>query len=453
MRQLTLFISDLIILYVALYATLVIRYGSRFGEQVQTHFVPFTVIFGLWVLVFYIVNLYELGIAKNNLAFYTRLLYVLIITAVLGLAFFYLVPGFRITPRANYFIFILITTVLLTAWRTLFNKLLHSFGTRNNTLILGTSDQARELYDFLLDNPQLGYRAIGMLDINDKRATKILERLIRQKKIKALILAPEAYNISDIMVILYRLVSLKIHFHGLANFYEQVTGKVPLRIIDPGWFLDNLSEGEKRGYEWTTRFIDVLGAVTLGIISLALYPPVIAGIKITKGPIFIRQRRMGKGGETFTLYKFRSMIANAPDGSAEGKTGAVWTQKKDDPRVTRFGGFIRKTRLDELPQLWNIFKGEMSFVGPRAERLEFHEKLKKAIPFYEERYLIKPGLVGWSQLKFGYGASVEDAEEKLKYDLYYIKNRSLLLDLGIVIKTISILARGTGSSADSGQKV
>ena len=188
---------------------------------------------------------------------------------------------------------------------------------------------------------------------------------------------------------------------------------VLLGSINQIWFLENLGEARKKTFEIAKRVGDLILAAIFGVVSLIFYPFIILLIKVSSsGPILYRQERVGQAGKTFEIIKFRTMIKNA-----EQKTGAVWAID-NDPRVTAVGRFLRKTRLDEIPQLWNILRGEMSFVGPRAERPEFHELLQKNVPFYEERYLIKPGLTGWAQINFRYGSSVEDAEEKLKYDLY-----------------------------------
>ena len=231
----------------------------------------------------------------------------------------------------------------------------------------------------------------------------------------------------------------KISFFNLDSFYDPDTGKVPLGAINQIWFLENLSEGKKRGYEIIKRMFDTVFAVIIGIISLIPYPFIALVIKLSSpGPVFYKQKRLGQSGKIFEIIKFRTMHKDA-----EKETGAVWTTD-NDPRVTRAGRFLRKTRLDEIPQIWNILKGEMSFVGPRAERPEFHDLLQTNVPFYEERYLIKPGLSGWAQINFHYSSSIKDAAEKLKYDLYYIKNRSLLLDLGILLKTIRITLQQAG---------
>lgn len=426
--------GDLVIFYGALVLTLVIRYGtSQFQEQLRVHFLPFTAIFIIWLLVFYITNLYELSVVKNTLQFFSSYFSIVAVNVGLAIAFFYLLP-FAIAPRRNLFIFVAVAIILDVAWRTLYNRLLVRSGYHNNTLIVGLSDQAQELYDFLLTNPQLGYNALGIIDIENEAAARTLEKLIVEKNIKTLVIAREVYALPHIVDVLYRLVPLKLKFFNLPKFSERVTGKIPLSAIDQSWFLDNLSEGSKRAYELAKRLFDVAGAITIGVIC----SPVMLGIALSiKHQILYRQIRKGKAGQLFTLIKFRTMVPQAET------DGAVWA-KTNDPRVTRIGRFLRRTRLDELPQLWNVLKGDLSLVGPRPERPEFHEELISKIPFYNERYLIKPGAMGWAQLKYRYGASVADAAEKLQYDLYYIKNRSILLDASIILRTINIILHQMG---------
>jgi exopolysaccharide biosynthesis polyprenyl glycosylphosphotransferase len=439
MRRFLLFLGDIAIFYLALLLTLFLRYGPNWGREIDVHLVPFSLVLAIWVLIFYIANLYELGFSKNNLEFFSSLLYSLAVNSAISIAFFYLIPFLGITPKTNLFIFVILVIILESSWRYGFNKLITKSGYKNNTLIIGANPQSQDLYDFLLANPQLGYRALGIIDVEDGRALGILESLIKQKNVGTLILSPSVYKIPQIIDVFYRLLGFKINFCNLSGFYERTTGKVPLGAIDQTWFLENLSEGSKRGYETGKRIFDFASSFILGIISLVFYPFIILAIKLdTAGPVFYRQSRRGRAGKVFTMIKFRTMVKYA-----ESSRGAVWTLEKD-PRVTRVGKFLRATRLDELPQLWNILRGEMSFVGPRAERPEFHNELEEKVPFYNERYLIKPGLTGWAQIKFRYGASVQDAAEKLQYDLYYIKNRSFLLDLGIILKTITIVLRKEG---------
>ncbi len=433
-----LLLGDVAILYAALFLTLILRYGSRFSENLHVHLLPFTVIFLIWILVFYIGNLYELANIKNNLMFFSSLFYTMLVNIALAIAFFYLIPIIEIAPRRNLFIFVLIALALEAAWRWVYNKALVKTGYRNNTLIVGLSDLSQGLYDYLLANPQLGYNALGIIDVQNEAAAATLEKIIGEQEVKTLVIAREVYDIPRIIEVLYRLVPLQLRFYSLSNFSERVTGKIPLSAIDQSWFLDNLSEGSKRGYEMAKRLFDIVGAIILGIIAIPVSLIIAIAIKIyAPGPLLYRQIRKGRAEKSLTIIKFRTMVTEAES------QGAQWAEK-NDPRVTRIGGFLRKTRLDEIPQLWNILKGDLSLVGPRPERPEFHVQLNRDIPFYNERYLIKPGLMGWAQLKYQYGASVQDTIEKLQYDLYYVKNRSLLFDLSIVIRTINIILKQAG---------
>ena len=445
MKRFGLFLGDLISLYLALLVTLFIRYGSDFSVQLYFHLPAFSIIFIIWLIVFYINNLYDLSSAKNDIHFFSGLFYSLLVNASISLLFFYFIPFFGITPKTNLFIFVGINLLLACVWRFYFNKLIAQSSFKNNTLIIGDGEQSRELYDFLLANPQLGYHGVGIIDIEDRNAQGILQNLINQKHIKTLILTHSVYKIPHIIDVFYRLLGFEINFFNLSNFYERITGRVPLGAIDQIWFLENLSQGSQRGYEIGKRIGDIILSIIGIIISLPFYPFIILAIKLnSKGPIFIRQHRVGKSGQQFYLIKFRTMIANSPDGSAEGASGPVWASE-DDKRTTGVGKFIRRMRIDEWPQFWNMLRGEISFVGPRPERPEFHEKLQKEIPFYEERYLVKPGLTGWAQIKhkldFRGGKTIKDTYEQLQHDLYYVKNRSLLLDFGIILRTISILLK------------
>jgi exopolysaccharide biosynthesis polyprenyl glycosylphosphotransferase len=329
---------------------------------------------------------------------------------------------------------------MIYAWRRLFLNRIISSKSLNHALVIGQSPLAESLKYEIETRPQLGYKLliIDSLPIN-------LKDYCLEKKINILIVSQEARNNVEFSKKIFDCLSLGIDVYNLNGFYEQITNKIPVEYIDYSWFLENLSENSKTITDGATRIFDIVLSLVGLAISLPFWPFIILGIKInSKGPIFIRQKRVGKNGEIFPFKKFRSMIANAPDGSAEGASGPVWASV-DDNRVTKFGRIIRKTRIDELPQLLNILKGEMSFVGPRPERPEFTEILTKEIPFYEGRFLVKPGLTGWAQLKGpSYGGSKEESLEKLKYDLYYIKHRSFTLDLSIILKTLRLVVGGKG---------
>ena len=442
MRRILLFWGDIGLLYLSLLLTLLLRYGhgAVFAHNWQIHWLPFTLIFALWTLVFYISNLYEISYAQNSLAFYGTFLYSTLVNILLSVVLFYFVALFKITPRVNLFIFLAIELGLAVGWRYFFNRAVVRSNQGNNTLILGATPQAQELYDWLLTHPQLGYNALGIVDIQHGQATEILEDLIRRQQVRVVVLDPATYAAAKIIDILYSLLGLKLVFYNLADFYERVSGKVPVGAIDQAWFLENLSEGGQRAYELAKRFFDILLSLTVGILTLPFQLLIALAIKLdSPGPVIYRQQRIGRTGQVFTLVKYRTMFTDA-----EAKTGPVWASENDE-RTTRVGRFIRRTRLDELPQIWNVLRGEMSFIGPRPERPEFHSKLKANIPFYQQRYLVRPGLTGWTQIKyrldFKGGLTIADTLEKLQYDLFYIKNRSLLLDLGILLKTLNIVAR------------
>src|SRR3990167_3537245 len=382
MKKFLLFFSDAAILYTSLILMLLLRYGVNFSYQYKLHVLPFTLIFIFWLLVFYIANLYEPKLLRNNVHFYSALLQVIIINAVISVLFFYVIPLYGITPKTNLLIFVAVFTGLEFLSRSVSNNILQK-GFKKSILIVGTNNQSLELDLFIKENPQLGYEIKSVIDIASDKL-KHIDMVIKEEKIDTIVLSPEAYQVPEIIDIFYKSLEQKVGFVNLASFYERLTGMVPLGAINQIWFLENLNEGNKIAYEIVKRGNDLVFAIVLGLISLLFYPLIILLIKITsKGPVFYKQNRVGQTGKIFKIIKFRTMNKDA-----EKETGAVWASN-NDPRITNVGRFMRKTRIDELPQLWNILKGEMAFVGPRAERPEFHDRLKNQIPFYEERYLIK----------------------------------------------------------------
>ncbi len=442
LKKITLLFGDVIILYLSLWLMLFIRYGGSFDMgRWQQHFWPFTIVYSFWLIIFYIIGLYDLTLARNNIDFYSTLLKTLGINAGLAIAFFYFIPYFGITPKTNLFLSLVIVAFLLSFWRQTYNHLLKTEALINNVLIIGKSDknkETRQIIKLVKRNPQLGYRVIKTIKPSEIKTAFDLLEMATQRNIKTIITAIDPHYDSKLVQSLYQCLPLKIHFSDLPSFYEKTLGKVPISSIGEIWFLENLTESQKNFYEAAKRIIDMLGALVLGLVSLPFYPFFALAIKIdSPGPIFYKQRRISQDGQIFKVVKFRSMVEEAE------KDGAQWADQQDH-RITKVGSFIRKTRLDELPQLWNILIGQMSFIGPRPERIEFVQQLEKEIPYYQIRHIVKPGLTGWAQVNFRYGASIEDSIEKLQYELYYIKHRSPILDLSILLKTITIVLRGGG---------
>ena len=318
-------------------------------------------------------------------------------------------------------------------------------------MIVGSGPTAVEIAREALERRDAGYRILGFVDsdpallgkslINPRVVglTNDLEEIVRRQNVDRIVVAMGERRGQFPSDQLLRLsLSGNVSIEEGASFYERLTGRVHLDMMRPSWLIFS-SRGRQARLNAIIRsafhrLIGLLGA----ILSLPIAILTVILIKLdSRGPVLYRQERVGRNGRPFTLMKFRSMRVDAE------KDGPVWARNADD-RVTRVGRIIRKIRVDEIPQFWNILKGEMSFVGPRPERPHFVAQLAEEIPFYEQRHLIAPGLTGWAQIKYPYGASIEDARQKLQYDLYYIKNQSLLLDAAIMFETVKTILFGRG---------
>lgn len=428
----TLIAGDFCVLYLSLFVTLFVRYDKAFDQFVwQQHFVPFTILYLVWFVIFYVFGLYNLTIAKNNLDFYVALLKAVVVAAVTGVFYFYLAPFFDIAPKTNLFINILLVLLFIGLWRQLYNFLIKYPLLKHNILIIGNNLNAVELKRALDENPQLGVQVVAIIDPD----VEALRELSKTTTINTLLVATDLQRHPEFAKLLVHNLT-QFSFSDFASFYEHTLGKAPIYQIDEMWLLTHFREQDLRYYELGKRAFDLALALLLGLVTLAILPMVALAIKLNNpGPIFYQQWRMGRNSKLFTLYKFRSMVHDAEKGEAQ------WAQE-NDPRITSVGRVLRKTFLDEFPQFINVLKGEMSFIGPRPERPEFIQELEKKIPFYQIRHIIKPGITGWAQTCFPYGNSLEGALEKLQYEIYYIKNRSLFLDVKILLKTINIVAKG-----------
>ncbi len=428
LRRVLLVLGDIALIYLSLLGTVFFGFWGSFDWPLFfEHLFPFSLLYICWLIIFYIFGLYDLNLIRAKINFYPRLLGSLFSGFILGMVFFYLVPLFEIAPKTNLFLNVLIFGLLILVWRRIFYSL---FSSRflNNVAILGTNPQQEALAKEISDRPYLGYKVTALF-----QESRNLLGKIKEKKINTLIVTGDFESDFDLLGNLYQCLEARINFLNWSQAYELICEKIPVSFIDQAWFLKNLKEGQKQVYDKIKGMTDLILAGILFIIALPLYPFIALSIKLEdRGPIFYHQKRIGKDRKTFLLTKFRSMKPGA-----EKSTGVVWAKEKD-PRITRVGKFLRGIHLDELPQMVNILKGDISFVGPRPERPEFVSRLEKEIPHYHIRHLIKPGFTGWAQIKFRYGRSVIDSQEKFQYDLYYLKNRSLILDLGILLKTFQL---------------
>ena len=441
-KQLKIFlliISDIFIFYLALGIALIIRYVivnrnlTTFYSSIPLHFIPFTIIFFIWLITFWAAGLYDITKLRNAELFYKTLIITFLINAVLAISLFYFIPYFIITPKINLFIDLALTLAILYFWRQYFNRWAGK-AFRINMVFLGASQEIMELKEFLNNNPQLGYQIVGILAPDN---VSELENLWQTKKFSLIVSAEQFDRSQKLAFLLFQYFKRGVTISDLDKFYENVTDRVPISIIREVWFLENISEIERGFYETGKRILDIVMGIILGLATVVIFPIVALGIKIfDPGPIFYRQKRIGKNGRVFTLIKFRSLPINKNNNQM---------RKPNQEEITSFGKFLRKSHWDELPQVWNILKGEMSFIGPRPEKPEFVERLSQEIPFYEMRHLIKPGIAGWAQLHNpNAGPTFKETLKKLQYDLYYIKNRSIFLDLSIILKTIKILISGAG---------
>lgn len=442
----------MLVSYGALYLTLVLRNRALpDGGVWDEHFLPFSILFAVWLAVFYVNGLYDIAASKNDVEFYNKLLRNILINYGIAAAYFYLLTDklFDIKPQTVFFIFMAVYGAAFSLWRYWYNSLVQNPNFLKNVLIVGMNDEARELIKEIMHKPQLGYRITGIIHdgYNDGKefpnvkmadSSADLKKLLREQNISSVVTVFDPHTNPALVQNLYESLALKLQFFDLPSFYEKLTGKIPVTNIGYIWFLENLTEGDKALYEIGKRVFDIVFSATLILATVPVWPFIALGIKInSKGSVFFKQVRVGHHGKPFAAVKFRSMIVGAE------KEGPQWAAK-NDPRITKFGLLLRLTRFDELPQLINVIKGEMTLIGPRPERPEFVKSLQKIIPFYNERHLIKPGLTGWAQINFQYGASAGDALKKLQFDLFYIKNRSIPLDLGILLKTINIIFTGRG---------
>ncbi|MBI2639294.1 MAG: sugar transferase [Candidatus Sungbacteria bacterium] len=448
LKPIILCAGDAAVYFAALSLMIFIRYyGYPLGYFFEIHITPFSIIFTGWIINSYIAGLYELRTVKNTPTFYNRLYKVFLLNAAIAISVFYLLPYFQVAPRANLFVVIALSFFFIIWWRWTAQHIMAARGS-SRVLFFGLSKEISWLADFLKQNPQLGYLPAAIMSGRGESApeeiplkifsfNESLPRIIDGEGVELIVAGPDIKKNETLVQMLFQAVPLGIPVIDFLSFYEEVTGKIPVSLIGEVWFLENLVGVKSRSYEFFKRAIDLIIAGAIVIPSLLLFPFIALAIKFgSPGPVFYEQKRVGRGGKEFSLVKYRSMVKNAEQMDWRKGGGR-------DPRHTGIGAFLRKSYLDELPQVLNILRGEMSFVGPRPERPEFVRELKTKIPFYDIRMLVKPGITGWAQINMENDASVEDALEKLQYDLAYIKNRSVLLDITISLKTAAtMLSRG-----------
>jgi sugar transferase (PEP-CTERM system associated) len=423
-------------------AVIELRDDSYLVLNYEGGYVKIFVVTALVLLCSYWFDLYDTARLTTKGELFFRLLLVPGLLAFLLAAVSYVRPSYLLGNGASE-LGLLILTVAMIGWRLGFGWLVQLPILVERIYILGTGERAQRLVQGLRQNPELGVEVAswtGKLEgavTRDSVATHLMEIVNRQKVHRVIVAMPDRRGTIPMRELLdLRMRGVKIE--EATSWLEKMSGKIEVENLYPSWLI--FADGFRR----SSMFIVVRRALSIGIsmvglvLSAPLWPLVMLVIMFdSPGPVFYRQRRVGKGGRTFHVLKFRTMREDAEAG------GPQWAGA-NDPRITRVGRFLRSSRLDEIPQLWCVLKGDMAFVGPRPERPEFVESLTKEIPFYGVRHMVRPGLTGWAQIKYKYGSTVADAREKLQYDLFYIKNASIGLDLLIMFQTIKtvLLRRG-----------
>ncbi len=451
-RTLVLILGDLLILTATLFLT---GYFSMTGPRMlsaePTLFLAkvLSLVF-LGLVTFYVGGLYDANPHPGRKEVAVRVLAAAAVWGILVAALAFSLPGLSL-DRLSLFIGILIGTLGVIGLRWILSLGPAANGFRERLLFLGATPIADRLISELdANNP--GYEILGYVD--DRPAHHValnngfrllgksheLQNIVAANQASTIVVALTERRGTFPMQAIMDCKLQGIRIEDWPTFYEKLTGKILVQNLRPSWLV--FSEGFNRTR--VTRFVKRAVDLSLSVVFLGLGWPIFfiiaLAIKLdSRGPVFFRQERVGEQGRPFTLLKFRTMVDDA-----EANTGPVWTAKKD-ARITLVGRWLRNTRLDEFPQILNVLKGEMSFIGPRPERPHFVSGLQERIPYYTQRHVIKPGITGWAQVRYRYGSTIEDAQEKLQYDLYYVKNMSIFLDMLILLSSIQVVLFGKGA--------
>ena len=449
-----LIIVEAMLLFVAMITAVYVRLGVLGAEEQLLRsygFYKIALATFFCLTAFYLYDLYDYVVMRDRRELVLRLIQALGLAWVALALVIYAFPQMLIGRGVSSIALPLALTLMVT-WRVTIHWFLGHPDIGERVLIVGSGASAVEVAREALARRDVGYRIVGFVDTDPELVgkslinprviglTSQLGMLVKRENIDRIVVAQgERRGQFPTEQLLDLSLSGNVSIEECASFYERLTGRVHLDMMRPSWLIFSGRGRQKRLSAFTRAVMHRCVALVGAILSLpvALLTAILIKLE-SRGPILYKQERVGKNGQPFVLMKFRSMRVDAE------KDGPIWA-KTDDDRATRVGRIIRKIRVDEIPQFWNILKGEMSFVGPRPERPHFVRQLAQEIPYYEQRHLIAPGLTGWAQIKYPYGSSIEDARQKLQYDLYYIKNQSLGLDAAILFETVKTILFGRGA--------
>jgi sugar transferase (PEP-CTERM system associated) len=443
-RTLVLLCGELTLLFASFVAATVIQLGadSELTLRYENGLQKLLIISILAILSAYYFDLYSPQNLRSKNETYFRLLLLFGTMCLVLSAVGYFFPEF-LFGHGIFTLGMIIATMSVLTWRGLYVWMLKKPFLREQVYVLGSGPKAARFVEAIRERTDLGMDVVGWtgasnsLESIDSLTTAVAHISERQLQ-RVIVAVGERRATLPVRELLdLRLKGVKVEDSSL--LLEKITGKIDIEDLRPSAMIYAEGFRVNEGLLVLRRLVSILASLGILLCFAPLLPFIILGIKLTSpGPVLFSQSRVGRNGKVFKLFKFRTMRQDA-----EAKTGAVWAQQ-NDPRITSFGRFLRMSRLDEIPQLWNVLKGDMGFVGPRPERPEFVQWLVGAIPYYNLRHIIRPGITGWAQVKYQYGASLEETQQKLSYDLYYIKHISVMLDLMIIFGTIKtvILRRG-----------
>jgi lipopolysaccharide/colanic/teichoic acid biosynthesis glycosyltransferase len=428
-RALLLLVGDIGMLFASFFIMLELAFpGGISSEILNSHIKPFGFVFMVWFFVFYLFNLYQTESVKPTIPHLKKIGIASLVALASSTILFYVVPFFGITPKTNLVIFSGTFIILFLAWRRIFYSFFSSYFRQGLAFVTNTEKYdyyVKMIEEYINAHPQSGYFMLGVFTSLDEFKEKTLG-----KKVGTLIVSGDVLKETSDVKSVYNQAENVL---DLIYAYEDILGRIPVDAIDESWFLHNIQSTKKRFFHKISYAINAVVAFLLLLITLPI--SIIVGILILledQGPLIYSQTRVGKNGQHFRLLKLRSMRVGAD------KSGAQWTEK-NDPRITRVGKVIRKLHIDEIPQFWNIICGDMALVGPRPEIPSFEEKLKKEIRHYGLRNIIAPGFTGWAQIKYRNARGVAESKVKFEYDLYYLKNKNVFMDVGILLRTVIII--------------
>lgn len=442
-----LIVGDILCFTVSLYLTLLVRYLELpSAELLNQHIGPFLSLTGVWLFIFYIAGLYDKHTVFLKKLLFSRILNTQVVNILIAALLFLIIP-FGIAPKTNLVIYLVVSIVLITIWRlTLFNYL--SPKQRHKAILIADGEEAVELVDEVNNNERYNYSFVRLIDhgsaekIDDFEA-KLLG-LIEREHISIIVANPRTEYVEKIMPRLFErsFLEFKFTFLDFYKVYEDTFDRVPLSSLRYDWFINHVSYSKSMAYDVGKRTIDVVGSLILGSIFLIILPFLYLAVKLEgkQAGIFMTQKRIGQFNQPVYVLKLQTMTQN-------DAASSTWTTEdaKKGNQITKVGAVIRKLSLDEVPQVWNILRGEMSLIGPRNDIEGLGHRLALEIPYYTIRNFVKPGVSGWAQTHQYYMGnnispqSIEESRTRLAYDLYYVKNRSMLLDIEIALRTIKTL--------------